>query len=202
MAIKKTTREQKTEETRMKISRASWDLMAKYDPDTITVDDICEKAGISKGSFYHLYKSKDDFFILVLSKEREDHLQKHFTLAPAAPLLTQVLDFIRVNLEFNRLKGKDLCVASYISMLKTYQQGEIVPAFYNDTLCALIERGLAEGALAPSFTVSEYYRLFHDWIIGFLIGWSISPHPADEDLYDRILEHMVKAFFAPPVPVR
>jgi AcrR family transcriptional regulator len=200
MAIKKTARERKTEETRMKIFQASWELIAKYDPDTITVDDICEKSGVSKGSFYHFYKSKDDFFFNVLSKEREDYLQKHFTLASSVPLLNQILDFIRVNLEFNRSKGKDRCIASYISMLKTYRQGEIFPSFYNDTLCALIERGLAEGVLAPSLTVREYYRLFHDWIIGFLIGWSISPHPADEALYDRILEHMVKVFFGSPAP--
>jgi AcrR family transcriptional regulator len=197
VAIKKTAREKKTEETREKITLAMWDLIATYNIDTITVDDICEKAGISKGSFYHLFQSKDDFYILALSRERDRYLKENFTLSSSKPLLTQVIAFVRANLEFNRLKGRKHCVASYISMMKTCRQDWNFKAFYVETLFAFIERGLREGVLDSSLSAEAYFRLFHDWIMGLLIGWSISENPADEDLYDRILERVVRNFFAP-----
>jgi AcrR family transcriptional regulator len=196
MAIKKTTREKRTDETREKIIVAMWDLVSTYNVDAITVDDICEKSGVSKGSFYHLFQSKDDFYILALSRERNIYLKENFSLSLSKPLLTQVVDFVKVNLEFNRLKGREHCIASYISMIKTCRQEQIRNAFYVETLITLIERGLREGALDPSLSAEAYYRLFHDWIIGFLIGWSISQNPADEALYDRILEQVVKKNFS------
>ena len=45
------------------ISLALYSLMLRHPYDEISVKDICEKAGISRMSFYRYYSKKDDIFV-------------------------------------------------------------------------------------------------------------------------------------------
>lgn len=49
--------------TKSLISLALYALMLKHDYDSITVKDICSKAGVSRMSFYRYFSKKDDIFI-------------------------------------------------------------------------------------------------------------------------------------------
>ena len=49
--------------TKSLISLALYALMLKTDYDNITVKDICERAGVSRMSFYRYFSKKDDIFI-------------------------------------------------------------------------------------------------------------------------------------------
>jgi AcrR family transcriptional regulator len=46
-------------ETRRKIFETSLELFNRHGYDNVTIDDICEKIGMSKGAFYTHFKSKD-----------------------------------------------------------------------------------------------------------------------------------------------
>ena len=45
--------------TRSKIVTAAWELFYEHGYDDTTVDDIVERSGTSKGSFYHYFAGKD-----------------------------------------------------------------------------------------------------------------------------------------------
>ena len=49
----------KVSNTKSKIINAAWDLFYDQGYDNTTVDEIIEKSGTSKGSFYHYFSSKD-----------------------------------------------------------------------------------------------------------------------------------------------
>jgi len=49
--------------TKNYISLALYSLMLKKDYESITVKEICEKAGVSRMSFYRFYDKKDDIFL-------------------------------------------------------------------------------------------------------------------------------------------
>ena len=49
--------------TKLLISLALYQLMFKYEYDDISVKDICDKARISRMSFYRYFTCKDDIFI-------------------------------------------------------------------------------------------------------------------------------------------
>lgn len=53
----------KKSSTKGLISLALYALMLKMDYDSITVKDICARAGVSRMSFYRYYSKKDDIFI-------------------------------------------------------------------------------------------------------------------------------------------
>jgi AcrR family transcriptional regulator len=58
-----TRREQFAMETRKLIFDTAVDLFAEKGYDSMTVDDICEKAGVAKGTFYNHFKSKDQIIV-------------------------------------------------------------------------------------------------------------------------------------------
>lgn len=52
--------QQKSKETREKIFRAAKRILAKKGYEELSIKNICEEAGVSNGSFYHHFKTKDD----------------------------------------------------------------------------------------------------------------------------------------------
>ncbi len=61
---------------REKIVEAAQVLMLSKGYPATTVDEICESAGVSKGSFYHFFKTKEDLGLAVLEafQARNDRL--------------------------------------------------------------------------------------------------------------------------------
>jgi AcrR family transcriptional regulator len=56
----------RSEETRARILEASVKQFSVNGFNKASVDDICEQAGISKGAFYHHFKTKQDVFLALL----------------------------------------------------------------------------------------------------------------------------------------
>lgn len=50
-----------------KLIEAALALMAEKDYMATSVDEVCEKAGVSKGSFYHFFETKEDLGLAALS---------------------------------------------------------------------------------------------------------------------------------------
>jgi AcrR family transcriptional regulator len=58
--------QQRSEETRSKILISAAKLFSAKGYNAASVDDICADAGISKGAFYHHFKTKQDLFLALL----------------------------------------------------------------------------------------------------------------------------------------
>ena len=58
--------QQRSEETRSNILASAIKLFSTRGFNAASVDDICADAGISKGAFYHHFKSKQDLFLALL----------------------------------------------------------------------------------------------------------------------------------------
>jgi TetR/AcrR family transcriptional repressor of nem operon len=58
-------------DTRDKLLQAALQLVWEEGVGSASVDDICEKAGVRKGSFYHFFKSKAELIIAALDAHFE-----------------------------------------------------------------------------------------------------------------------------------
>lgn len=58
--------QQRSEETRARILESAVKLFSSRGYNKASVDDICAKAGISKGAFYHHFESKQALFLALL----------------------------------------------------------------------------------------------------------------------------------------
>jgi AcrR family transcriptional regulator len=60
--------QQRGEETRTRILDVAQDAFARYGYDATGVAEICRRAGVTKGGFYHHFPSKQDVFLEMLER--------------------------------------------------------------------------------------------------------------------------------------
>jgi TetR/AcrR family transcriptional repressor of nem operon len=85
----------KTEtETKRKLLEAAVSLIWESSYGSVSVDDICQKAGVNKGSFYHAFKSKADLAVAAYERHwqaLQPRLDQIFS--PQVPALQRLDDY-------------------------------------------------------------------------------------------------------------
>lgn len=61
--------QQKSQETKERIFRAAKEILKKKGYDALSIKNICEEAGVSNGSFYHHFKTKDDLLSYYIEEQ-------------------------------------------------------------------------------------------------------------------------------------
>ena len=59
----------KSQETKKKIFLAAKNILKKNGYDALSIKNICEEAGVSNGSFYHHFKTKDDLLSYYIEEQ-------------------------------------------------------------------------------------------------------------------------------------
>ena len=57
--------QQKSMETKARIFAAAKNILQKDGYEALSIKNICDEAGVSNGSFYHHFKTKDDLLVLL-----------------------------------------------------------------------------------------------------------------------------------------
>ena len=84
----------KTCETKDKLLQVGFDLIWDSSYGSVSVDDICKRAGINKGSFYHFFPSKADLVVEAYEehwKEKRPEMDRIFS--PQVPALERMQAF-------------------------------------------------------------------------------------------------------------
>ena len=83
-------RERKKVQTRRALHRAALELICEQGPTAITIDDITERAGASRRTFFNYYPSRDAA-LTWSNPEAVDHLMSTISQAPAGMPVPQIL---------------------------------------------------------------------------------------------------------------
>lgn len=79
-----------------KILDSAMELFWLHNYGSVSVDDICKKADVKKGSFYHFYQSKADLCIACLEGHWNANLEKtDSTFSPSKSPLQRVSDYAK-----------------------------------------------------------------------------------------------------------
>jgi len=87
----------KTCETKEKLLQVGFDLIWDSSYGSVSVDDICKRAGINKGSFYHFFPSKADLVVAAYEehwKEKRPRMDSIFS--PQVPPLERIQSLCRL----------------------------------------------------------------------------------------------------------
>ncbi len=106
-----TQRQDLKEERRREILEAALHVFAKRGFDKATVDEVAERAGISKGAIYLYYKNKDALFFSLFEQKMDEarepitEAMRSATSLPdlARKVVTAQLEFLQSNQEFFRI---------------------------------------------------------------------------------------------------
>lgn len=178
-------RKEQAQKTETAILTAALSLMREYGFDSVTVRDICRKAGITTGAFYHHFQSKEDLF------------DKGF--APLDLYMERALEEQPTNRPAEKLK---VILTNYALFIENC--GELVAQYYqrrigNPDVLSLDASRFVKRALVDCFkqAMDQGMKIFHDdpeWSAefcychfrGILIDWLL--HKREYSLMDRMME--------------
>ena len=147
--------QQRSEETRSRILQTALSCFAERGYDATGVAEICQRAGVSKGAFYHHFASKQALFVALLDRwlaaldgqmagSRAPGVTAPQALQALVGLLQQALREARgqlpMFLEFWRQAARD----------ETIWRGTMEPfKRYRSLLAGIVRQGIAEESLRP-----------------------------------------------------
>jgi len=178
------TVQQRGEETRTRILDAALEAFARYGYDGSSVSEICRRAEVTKGGFYHHFPSKQDVFLEMLERWLagvDSGLELLRFGAETVPeellqmsaMVHQVFQDaggkLPIFLEFLTKAGQSPVVwQATVAPFRRYQ------AFF----ARLIEAGIAEGSLRPVDPQAATHVLL-SLALGLLAQGLLDPHGAD-----------------------
>ncbi|MBV1820153.1 TetR/AcrR family transcriptional regulator, partial [Bacteroidales bacterium MSK.15.36] len=128
-------------ETKNKIYNIAIDLIGKYGYDNVSIDEICNKAEVSKGTFYHHFNAKEDVIIALYKDEYECFINniKKSTIDNSIEKLVELICF---HVKYAEKKGLDIMKQVYKSQL---DYGDKLAFSKNvllqEMLCEIISKG-------------------------------------------------------------
>lgn len=162
--------------TKGKIINAAWDLFYEQGYDNTTVEEIIEKSGTSKGSFYHYFEGKDALLgsLSYIFDEEYQKLQGDMSedMACIEKLLYlngELFAFIEDRIDM------ELLTRLYSTQLVTKGEKHLLDnkRLYYKLLKKIVADGQANNEITDKMTVSEIVKLYamseraliYDWCI-------------------------------------
>lgn len=172
--MKYTSRELKSEQNKNKIFVTAIDLISKKGYDNVSINEICSKAGFTKGAFYHYFNSKEDLLIQ-LHKDVDDFysvevLPKLKDKTPTKQLVIFMQQFA--------FCGYGVGVDIINSLFKS--QTKALNTFMNDLnrpffkiLMDIIKEGQKKGDFTKDLSCVELSKYCMSFIWGTLHNWTM-----------------------------
>lgn len=162
--------------TKGKIITAAWDLFYEQGYDDTTVEEIIERSGTSKGSFYHYFEGKDGLLgsLSYIFDEEYEKLQENLPDDMAA---FDMLLYLNREL-FSMIEERidiDLLTRLYSTQLITKGEKHLLDnkRLYYKLLRKIVTDGQKNGELTTEMTVNEIVKLYamceraliYDWCL-------------------------------------
>ena len=176
--------QQRGEETRGRILAAAVECFASSGYDAAGVAEICRRAGVSKGAFYHHFPSKQALFLELLDTwlggvdvQLEIIRSEADSVPDALRSMAQVTgvvfeaagDQLPIFLEFLTKASHDEAV--WKATVEPYRR-------YRAFFASMVEQGIAEGSLRPVDPETVAYVIVST-AVGIILQGLLAPHEAD-----------------------
>ena len=173
----KTTRIQ--EANRRILLEAALDVFSAYGFRGTTIDQIAEKAGMSKPNLLYYFKRKQDIYVSVLEETLEEWLKPLHELDPQGDPVEELRRYITRKIDMSSKKPE----ASRLFANEILHGAPAIKAFLTTSLkklvddkAAVIRQWVSEGRLAP---IDPYHLIF--------MIWATTQHYADFDVQVRAI---------------
>ncbi len=188
-------------DTRTKLLLTAVDLIWESSYGAVSVDDICERAGVKKGSFYYAFKSKSDLAVAAFEHHwdaKRAMLDQVFS-AQTEPLkrIEAYCDLVvEGQLEKYRASGKmlgcpfcslgcELSTQDEKIRLKVEELNNRMKKYFDPTIRDLIDSGVAKGD--PDEIGQEIYS----YMVGVLLQAKIENNPKRVENLKRGILHLL-----------
>lgn len=172
--------QQKSRETKEKIFQAAKRILGKKGYEELSIKNICEEAGVSNGSFYHHFKTKDDllsYYIEDQPKIEPDLLELPADVEGVKRGIIQVyMNYVKycreLGVEFMS-EYYDTKNQALNAAIRTERPYPIV------TVQAYVEKAMAAGIVKLNVKIEEFTTDIRMIVIGNVFEWCVKSGKAD-----------------------
>lgn len=179
-----TTQQQRTEETRNRILQTAEECFSRDGYDKTSVATICERAGVSKGAFYHHFTTKHEVFMALLNRwlgGLDEQLASLQTVQASVPEELHAMAGL-IGGVFRAAENRfPLFLEFWSQSVRDPEVWKITVApahHYRDFFAGMIEQGVREGSLAPA-DAQTAARVLVSLMMGLLVQGLLDPQAAD-----------------------
>ena len=184
---KKTKRTLQAEETKKKIFNTAMDLIKIQGFENITIQDIREQAGVSVGTFYHYYKTKEDVFFELYRNADEYFEGEVFPVLfeKERTAVERILMFFRRYAGFNVSNGLEYVTQLYNTKNKFFISRD---RYMLDLLYRIISEGQSSKELRSDIGAEEMMEDLFIVSRGIIFDWCL--HDGGYELEDKMHAHL------------
>lgn len=183
---KLTKRQLQAIDTKNKIYNVAIDLMERKGFDNITIEEIAKKAGVSIGSFYHYFNSKNDILVEIykIGDEFFQNVRDNFKGQTA---LEKVIEFFDYYATLNVSTGIDTAKQLYTANNKMFiKKGRYMQAL----LTEIITEGQKNGEIISTKPATDITEFLFIAARGLVYDWCL--HEGSYDLEDSMTQYITR----------
>ena len=179
--IQELTKQQlKSQETKGKIFRAAKHILQKKGYEQLSIKNICEEAGVSNGSFYHHFKTKDDLLSYYI--EEQPSINPDLLETPANPEeAKQAIIYVYLNyVHYCQNLGIEFMANYY-----TPKNQSLNPLIWSDrpypivTVSDYLQKAIEAGVVSPSAQLNDIATDIRMIVIGNVFEWCLKGGETD-----------------------
>ncbi len=172
--------QQKSRETKEKIFQAAKRILQKSGYEALSIKNICEEAGVSNGSFYHHFKTKDDllsYYIEDQPKIDPDRLELPKDVSGVKEGIIQVyLNYVK----YCRELGVEFMAEYYDTKNQALNAAIRAERPYPIlTVQAYVEKAVEAGIVKLHEEIEEFTTDIRMIVIGNVFEWCVKHGEAD-----------------------
>lgn len=165
-----TARQLQAQKTKNKLYKISIELLEKQGYEKLKIEDICKKAGVSVGSFYNYFNSKNDILVEVYKRADNYFKNEVENNIKSVNILDKIVEFFDYYGNYNDLVGIDIMKQLYNSNNKLFpQKGR----FMQTLLESLILEGQNKNEISFHMTSEEICNYLFISARGIVYDWCI-----------------------------
>lgn len=189
--IKLSKQQLKSKETKERIFKAAKAILQRNGYENLSIKNICEEAGVSNGSFYHHFKTKDDLLSYYI--EEQPSINPELLDIPSGKQAAK-LAIIEVYLNYAAY-CKELGV-DFVAGYYTPKNQALNPEIRTErpypivTVQKYLEKAVEAGVIELKLTIPEVVTDIRMLVIGNAFEWALRNGKVDfEENMKRSLSH-------------
>lgn len=191
--------QQKSRETKEKIFQAAKRILQKKGYEELSIKNICEEAGVSNGSFYHHFKTKDDLLSYYIEDQPKIDPDLLDLPADVAGVKEGIIQVYMNYVKYCRELGVEFMAEYYDTRnqalnaaIRTERPYPIV------TVQTYVEKAIEAGVTHLNVEIDEFTTDIRMIVIGNVFEWCIKQGEADfEGNMSRSLGKYLDAVLCP-----
>lgn len=181
-----TSRQAQAIRTRNKILKTAIDMMGKKGFDNITIKGISKSAGVSVGSFYYYFNSKEDILLDIFHKA-DDYFDKNIDKFKLNTAADSIIAYFLHYAKYINSSGIDFAKKLYNTENKSFinHDRSMFQIFFT-----IIKNGQDRGEIIETMTTEEICNYLFIAARGVVFEWCL--HDGKYDLESAMVDYITR----------